>query len=215
VVPKHKLTTPTYWLGMLSGFGLVIIGCFQVNEAADIHLSGAILCFILGGFYFCLTTLVTYALRKKDSYFERIFRWRSFLTFAILGCIFAMIFTMSIKQHIYNKDEPFETTEAIEGCQNISYTKMSDHYYQWEMYSSITEWISCGIYLLYVYTYRHEVKLIGRAGTAIAFKTEMSAIVANNNKFGRHGWAPFEDQDREGTGSLLSNDSADAEEADS
>ena len=50
-----------------------------------------------------------------------------------------MIFTMSIKQHIYNKDEPFETTEAIEGCQNISYTKMSDHYYQWEMYSSISK----------------------------------------------------------------------------
>ena len=77
------------------------------------------------------------------------------------------------------------------------------------------EWISCGIYLLYVYTYRHEVKLIGRAGTAIAFKTEMAAIMAQNAKFGRHGWAPFDDQDREGTGSLLSNDSADAEDVES
>ena len=78
------------------------------------------------------------------------------------------------------------------------------------------EWISCGIYLLYFYSYRHEVKLIARATTSIAIKSDMkfASIVTNNlSKYDRHGWAPFDEQDNEGTGSLLSNESADGDEA--
>lgn len=216
IVPKHKLILPAYWMGMLSAAGLVIIGCFQVNEASDIHFSGAVLCFILGGFYFIITTLVTCALKNKDNYFHHIFRWRLCLTVGILAGMVAMVLTMSVKQHIYNIDPQTPTTEEVEGCQNISYTKMSDNYYQWELYSSLSEWISCGIYLLYFYSYRHEVKLIARATTSIAIKSDMkfASIVTNNlTKYDRHGWAPFDDQDNEGTGSLLSNESADGDEA--
>ena len=51
-----------------------------------------------------------------------------------------MILTMSVKQYIYNKDPQEETTIQIAGCQmNISYIKMSDHYYSWEVYSSMSK----------------------------------------------------------------------------
>ena len=77
-------------MGMLSAAGLVIIGCFQVNEASDIHFSGAVLCFILGGFYFIITTLVTCALKNKDNYFHHIFRFDpqtgSFCNFVMIPC---------------------------------------------------------------------------------------------------------------------------------
>ena len=88
VIPKHKvhftffsiiyaffqLIQIAYWMGMMSVSGLVLIGCFQVNQAADIHFSGAFLCFILGGFYFCITTLITCSLQTKCAYFKRIYR---------------------------------------------------------------------------------------------------------------------------------------------
>jgi hypothetical protein len=96
---------------------------------------------------------------------------------------------MTVKQHIYNQQGEMETvTELIQGCNNITYEKMTEGYYTWEMYSSMSkppvfisfdnnaclaEWISCVIYLLYVYTYRHEVKLIGRCKTSIAIKQSM------------------------------------------
>ena len=51
-----------------------------------------------------------------------------------------MILTMSVKQYIYNKDPQEETTISIAGCQmNVSYIKMSDHYYSWEVYSSMSK----------------------------------------------------------------------------
>ena len=56
--------------------GLVLIGCFQVDEASDLHFSGAVMCFILGGFYFILTTVITKQLKEKDKYFEKIYRYR-------------------------------------------------------------------------------------------------------------------------------------------
>lgn len=212
IVPKHLLIKPAYWMGMLSCIGLVIIGCFQVNEAPDIHFSGAVLCFILGGFYFIITTLITLGLKAKDPYFDRIFRWRLFLTTLVVLCIAAMVLTMSVKRHIFNLDPQFETTEEVQGCKNITYLKMSNRYYDWEMYSSLSEWISCIIYLLYVYSYRHEVKLIGKATTTIEVKTEMkfSTIISQNlPKYDRHGWKPLDDNDNEeGSGSLLSNESA-------
>ena len=47
---------------------------------------------------------------------------------------------MSVKQYIYNKDPQEETTISIAGCQmNVSYIKMSDHYYSWEVYSSMSK----------------------------------------------------------------------------
>ena len=57
----------------------------------------------------------------------------------ILAGMVAMVLTMSVKQHIYNIDPQTPTTEEVEGCQNISYTKMSDNYYQWELYSSLSK----------------------------------------------------------------------------
>ena len=61
---------------MISMAGLVLIGCFQVDEASDLHFSGAVMCFILGGFYFILTTVITKQLKEKDKYFEKIYRYR-------------------------------------------------------------------------------------------------------------------------------------------
>lgn len=63
------------------------------------------------------------------------------MTSVILLCIVAMILTMSVKQHIFNIDPSEPTTEQVEGCQNISYIKMSDKYYQWELYSSMSKYI--------------------------------------------------------------------------
>ena len=52
-----------------------------------------------------------------------------------------MIFTMSVKQYIYNYDPQTETTELFGDCKiNITYIKMSDHYYAWELYSSLSKW---------------------------------------------------------------------------
>ena len=62
--------------GMLSTAGLVLIGCFQVDEAADIHFSGAVMCFILGGVYYILTTVITRYLKEKDAYFGQIYKYR-------------------------------------------------------------------------------------------------------------------------------------------
>lgn len=51
-----------------------------------------------------------------------------------------MIFTMSVKQYIYNYDPQTETTELFGDCKiNITYIKMSDHYYAWELYSSLSK----------------------------------------------------------------------------
>ena len=48
---------------------------------------------------------------------------------------------MSIKQYIYNKDPREEMSVKIAGCaMNISYIKMSDHYYSWEIYSSMSKY---------------------------------------------------------------------------
>lgn len=69
---------------MLSTAGLVLIGCFQVDEAADIHFSGAVMCFILGGVYYILTTVITRYLREKDAYFGQIYRYRQVLLQSIL-----------------------------------------------------------------------------------------------------------------------------------
>ena len=70
----------------------------------------------------------------------RFFRWRLCMTVFILLGIVAMILTMSIKQHIYNVDPRSPNTiEPVQGCQNISYTKMSPKYYQWELYSSMSK----------------------------------------------------------------------------
>lgn len=65
--------------GMISMAGLVLIGCFQVDEASDLHFSGAVMCFILGGMYFILTTVITKQLKEKDKYFEKIYRYRYLL----------------------------------------------------------------------------------------------------------------------------------------
>ena len=62
--------------GMTSTAGLVLIGCFQVDEAADVHFSGAFLCFIVGGVYFIMTTVVTRFLKEKDPYFGKIYKYR-------------------------------------------------------------------------------------------------------------------------------------------
>lgn len=210
VIPKHKLIQIAYWMGMMSVSGLVLIGCFQVNQAADIHFSGAFLCFILGGFYFCITTLITCSLQTKCAYFKRIYRWRLLLTGLILVCIAVLIVSMTVKQHIYNQQGEIETvTELIQGCNNITYEKMTEGYYTWEMYSSMTEWISCVIYLLYVYTYRHEVKLIGRSKTSIAIKQSMQFTQIQSSQDscpqkvpGRHGWSD-DDASKETTDSLL------------
>ena len=52
-----------------------------------------------------------------------------------------MIFTMSVKQYIYNYDPQTETTELFGDCKiNITYIKMSDHYYAWELYSSLSKY---------------------------------------------------------------------------
>ena len=64
---------------MISMAGLVLIGCFQVDEASDLHFSGAVMCFILGGMYFILTTVITKQLKEKDKYFEKIYRYRYLL----------------------------------------------------------------------------------------------------------------------------------------
>ena len=46
---------------------------------------------------------------------------------------------MTVKQHIYNQQGEIETvTELIQGCNNITYEKMTEGYYTWEMYSSMS-----------------------------------------------------------------------------
>ena len=170
-----KLARFTQITGMISTAGLVLIGCFQVDEAADIHFSGAVMCFILGGVYYILTTVITRYLREKDAYFNQIYRYRQVSLFKLVytvieaitrmmatkddcnanystlpfRCIFTgfiillmiiMIFTMSVKQYIFNYDPHTETTELFGECKiNITYIKMSDHYYAWELYSSLSK----------------------------------------------------------------------------
>ena len=67
-------------------------------------------------------------------------RWRLLLTGLILVCIAVLIITMVVKQHIYNAQGEMETvTELIQGCNNITYEKMTEGYYTWEMYSSMSK----------------------------------------------------------------------------
>jgi len=221
---KSKLARVTQVCGMISMAGLVLIGCFQVDEASDLHFSGAVMCFILGGMYFILTTVITKQLKEKDKYFEKIYRYRCGITVVIVLLMVIMILTMSVKQYIYNKDPQEETTISIAGCQmNVSYIKMSDHYYSWEVYSSMTEWVSCAIYLMYFYSYRHELKMIGGSSTQILIKDdfELARLVQNSRKYMRaNGWAPLghaghtnstdrddeEEDEHAESGSLLENE---------
>jgi len=214
MLKNSKLARFTQITGMISTAGLVLIGCFQVDEAADIHFSGAVMCFILGGVYYILTTVITRYLREKDAYFNQIYRYRCIFTGFIILLMIIMIFTMSVKQYIFNYDPHTETTELFGECKiNITYIKMSDHYYAWELYSSLTEWVSCIIYMLYLYSYRHELKMIGASSTQIQIKEdfELARIVAQTRKYERNsaGWAAVNQlsgDDQAESGSLLEND---------
>lgn len=124
-----------------------------------------------------------------------------------------MIFTMSVKQYIYNYDPQTETTELFGDCKiNITYIKMSDHYYAWELYSSLTEWVSCVIYMMYLYSYRHELKMICGSSTQLRIKEtfELARLVAQSRKYERQGgWAAVNQlsgDDQAESGSLLEND---------
>lgn len=224
VLLESRLLKATYYSGMFSVTGLILIGCFQVDQASDLHFSGAVICFILGGCYFIMTTIVTRFLRQKDKYFDKIYRYRCAITVLVAICMFIMILTMSIKQYIFNKDKPDfeEKTMSIVGCQfNITFIKMSDHYYSWELYSSLTEWVSCVVYLFYFYSYRHELKMISTSTTLIGIKDryELAKLVHNNRmkNYSRAGWAPLDrgcsgedDDENAESGSLLENESFEA-----
>ena len=78
---------------------------------------------------------------NRTIWFNNHFCFRCGITVVIVLLMVIMILTMSVKQYIYNKDPQEETTIQIAGCQmNISYIKMSDHYYSWEVYSSMSKW---------------------------------------------------------------------------
>ena len=57
------------------------------------------------------------------------------------------------------------------------------------------EWVSCAIYLMYFYSYRHELKMIGGSSTQILIKDdfELARLVQNSRKYmrGNGGWAPL------------------------
>ena len=79
----------------------------------------------------------------------------------------------------------------------------------------IAEWVSCVIYMMYLYSYRHELKMIGAASTQIQIKDdfELARLIAQSRKYertqGGQGWAAVNQlsgDDQAESGSLLEND---------
>ena len=87
----------------------------------------------------------------------------------------------------------------------------------------LAEWVSCAIYLMYFYSYRHELKMIGGSSTQILIKDdfELARLVQNSRKYMRaNGWAPLghaghtnsadrddeEEDEHAESGSLLENE---------
>ena len=74
------------------------------------------------------------------------------------------------------------------------------------------EWVSCVIYMLYLYSYRHELKMIGATSTQIRIKDDFELARATKYESrGGGGWAAVnqlsgDDQDQAESGSLLDNE---------
>ena len=80
---------------------------------------------------------------------------------------------------------------SLEKIQNLWTTQVKT---EQVLIQFLAEWVSCAIYLMYFYSYRHELKMIGGSSTQILIKDdfELARLVQNSRKYMRaNGWAPL------------------------
>ncbi|XP_061182990.1 DNA damage-regulated autophagy modulator protein 2-like [Saccostrea echinata] len=145
--PSSRANIGFFILGLLSGFGLSIVGNFQVENSKGIHIFGAVLAFIVGGAYFFTQTYISWIFRDipGSSSTKRVTR----LVICILYASFVIIGIVT-----------FVLSKSKLGKEKISTRLWTSDYkgYPEHVVSSVVEWLGSFLICVFVATFIPEFK---------------------------------------------------------
>ncbi|XP_061183293.1 uncharacterized protein LOC133191561 [Saccostrea echinata] len=133
-------------LGLMAAFGISLVGNFQDENVVVVHLIGAFLAFVIGAFYCCLQTYLSFKLPDIPGSSRKLILAR--LIICVLD--FSFMITILIASRLANEDKPKDLKPRCWTSDKPGYAA--------HLTSTISEWIIAFLTCLYVATFTPEFK---------------------------------------------------------
>lgn len=139
-----RLNRVSLWIGLVSAFGISIVGNFQETNVRVVHLFGALLCFGFGSVYFSLQTILSYYLQPFTSSMA-VAHLRMVLSMVCV-VFFLLVAIPGVISHIkYDGKDP-------------RHWYPSDGGWMFHVISSVSEWIVATAFCFYILSYTPEFR---------------------------------------------------------
>ena len=144
----HALNDISFFIGLLSCFGMMIVACFQETNVLSIHMVGAVMAFVLGIIYCwfqCYLSFAMVAVSSKTNLFVRII-----LSTCATICFLMVVVGARCARSQADKGKPII---------NLDW-KSKDPGYAAHLVSTFAEWIMAVCFVLFFVTFYHEFKTV-------------------------------------------------------